>query len=210
MRLCLALVAALTLGAAVQSASAAIITDNFDSSADTLNWPGDTVFRSIPQPGNVPNLPSVDLVAAVNPYGITTFSGNTVDLDGSTGNGISPAGTLQSVLSLGLGNYVVQFELAGNQRGQPNQVTRVSIGSQFFDFTPVGNNYVLETAIFTGASGQVSFTGMGPSNQQGDLLDNVTVSAVPEPSTWAMMILGFAGVGFMAYRRKNNVAFRFV
>jgi hypothetical protein len=27
-------------------------------------------------------------------------------------------------------------------------------------------------------------------------------SAVPEPSTWAMLILGFAGVGFMAYRRK--------
>ncbi len=30
------------------------------------------------------------------------------------------------------------------------------------------------------------------------------VSAVPEPSTWAMMILGFLGVGFMAYRRKQN------
>lgn len=28
------------------------------------------------------------------------------------------------------------------------------------------------------------------------------VSAVPEPSTWAMMLLGFAGVGFFAYRRK--------
>jgi PEP-CTERM motif len=27
------------------------------------------------------------------------------------------------------------------------------------------------------------------------------VSAVPEPSTWAMMLLGFAGIGFMAYRR---------
>jgi hypothetical protein len=27
---------------------------------------------------------------------------------------------------------------------------------------------------------------------------------VPEPSTWAMMILGFAGVGFMAYRRKRS------
>jgi hypothetical protein len=25
-----------------------------------------------------------------------------------------------------------------------------------------------------------------------------------EPSTWAMMILGFAGVGFMAYRRRNK------
>jgi hypothetical protein len=30
------------------------------------------------------------------------------------------------------------------------------------------------------------------------------VGAVPEPSTWAMMILGFAGIGFMAYRRRNG------
>jgi len=29
-------------------------------------------------------------------------------------------------------------------------------------------------------------------------------SGVPEPSTWAMMILGFAGLSFMAYRRKRN------
>lgn len=28
--------------------------------------------------------------------------------------------------------------------------------------------------------------------------------AVPEPSTWAMMILGFCGLGFMAYRQKQN------
>jgi len=38
---------------------------------------------------------------------------------------------------------------------------------------------------------------------------NVTISTVadvPEPSTWAMLILGFAGVGFMAYRRKSNRA----
>jgi PEP-CTERM motif len=34
------------------------------------------------------------------------------------------------------------------------------------------------------------------------------VSAVPEPSTWAMMILGFAGIGFMAYRRKGRDALR--
>ena len=25
--------------------------------------------------------------------------------------------------------------------------------------------------------------------------------AVPEPSTWAMMALGFAGLGFVGYRR---------
>jgi hypothetical protein len=32
------------------------------------------------------------------------------------------------------------------------------------------------------------------------------IAAVPEPSTWAMMILGFAGIGFMAYRRKSKPA----
>ena len=32
------------------------------------------------------------------------------------------------------------------------------------------------------------------------------VAAVPEPSTWAMMILGFCGLGFMAYRRRSKPA----
>jgi hypothetical protein len=30
------------------------------------------------------------------------------------------------------------------------------------------------------------------------------VEGVPEPSTWAMMMLGFAGIGFMTYRRRKN------
>jgi hypothetical protein len=34
---------------------------------------------------------------------------------------------------------------------------------------------------------------------------NVTfTAAVPEPSTWAMMILGFLGLGYMGYRRTNG------
>jgi hypothetical protein len=39
-----------------------------------------------------------------------------------------------------------------------------------------------------------------------DLQLSGTVSAVPEPSTWAMMLLGFAGIGFMTYRRKSTPA----
>jgi hypothetical protein len=31
-------------------------------------------------------------------------------------------------------------------------------------------------------------------------------AAVPEPSTWAMLIIGFAGLGFTANRRKNKPA----
>jgi hypothetical protein len=35
-------------------------------------------------------------------------------------------------------------------------------------------------------------------------IGNSLQCAVPEPSTWAMTILGFAGLGFMAYRRKSK------
>jgi hypothetical protein len=39
--------------------------------------------------------------------------------------------------------------------------------------------------------------------------DNAFVTTgVPEPSTWAMMILGFFGVGFIAYRRQSKMSFR--
>lgn len=32
-------------------------------------------------------------------------------------------------------------------------------------------------------------------------------SAVPEPSTWAMMLLGFAGLSFVGYRRRSSTSF---
>jgi hypothetical protein len=36
------------------------------------------------------------------------------------------------------------------------------------------------------------------------LPDGFYVAGIPEPSTWAMLLIGFAGIGFMAYRRKNK------
>ena len=33
------------------------------------------------------------------------------------------------------------------------------------------------------------------------LIDSVALNGVPEPSTWAMMLLGFAGLGLAAYLR---------
>jgi hypothetical protein len=52
----------------------------------------------------------------------------------------------------------------------------------------------------------------GPFLTGGDQFGLVTtftsnvLAPVPEPSTWAMMLLGFIGVGFMAYRRKAKPA----
>jgi hypothetical protein len=52
---------------------------------------------------------------------------------------------------------------------------------------------------------------LGPSGGTGGIANgNFVVRGVPEASTWAMMMLGFMGVGFLAYRRKNQGALRFV
>jgi hypothetical protein len=87
------------------------------------------------------------------------------------------------------------------------------------DFTMSGPNAVLQ-GVWTQIT--VSFNSNGPgstarfaieylgdadsSNYVGIDTLSITsgVSAVPEPSTWAMMILGFCGVGFMAYRRRGG------
>jgi hypothetical protein len=42
------------------------------------------------------------------------------------------------------------------------------------------------------------------SNAGANGVDFVLTAAVPEPFTWAMMMIGFAGIGFMVYRRRSS------
>lgn len=37
-----------------------------------------------------------------------------------------------------------------------------------------------------------------------NVLEQVLTTAIPEPSTWAMLLIGFTGVGFMAFRRTDK------
>lgn len=43
------------------------------------------------------------------------------------------------------------------------------------------------------------------SNTAAFEIDNIA-SAVPEPATWALMLIGFGGIAFMAYRRARRAA----
>jgi PEP-CTERM motif len=65
------------------------------------------------------------------------------------------------------------------------------------------------TIQFKGAITSISWTTPVSEDWYGFAVGTAGVSAVPEPSTWGMMILGFMGVGFMAYRRKAKPGFRF-
>lgn len=60
--------------------------------------------------------------------------------------------------------------------------------------------------VTTPATGSPPATPGLPVPTAGAPADDVPVSAVPEPSTWAMMLLGFLAIGSVARRRKPSVS----
>jgi hypothetical protein len=106
---------------------------------------------------------------------------------------VSPVDIIRSYGILGVIDDTItgSFQFTGVAAIIP-MVTNLSVGGQY------GYADVSDTATFSiGALPDgVSFT-----SASGDFL----ASGVPEPSTWAMMILGSLGLGFMAYRRKPTL-----
>ena len=141
--------------------------------------------------------------------------GGSVDLDGNSVGAIS-----QTLFGLAAGTYKVSFALSGNPDGAPpSKALAVSVtGSttQNYDYPVVGDkvnmNYSDESYIFTWGGGNATLTFASlntPSeNPYGPVIGDVSISAIPEPATWAMMILGFLGVGFVAYRRRSGAELR--
>ena len=196
--------AVLAAGAWAQAASAGVVlSDNFNSDAQTLNWAGDSTFTSNPVAdtnGGNPAIASTDLIGVGFFQFFPTSDGNYVDLDGSTGYGNVPtSGQLESATSFGAGTYTVTFDLAGNQRGAVDQTTTVSLGDGLDKSITLSSSdpFKLYSYTFTTTTGgNLFFTESGPSDQQGNILDNVTLNTgVPEPATWAVMLLGFGGMG---------------
>jgi PEP-CTERM motif len=152
---------------------------------------------------------------------------DTTDLVAFT-TGTSPAAVGGGIAFVGIGagsetSYVsisgpTSFGSSGemNASSSSGSVFGVNGAGQFL-FLPPGytsGSFISGTDQFNGTtiaglgltSGIYTYTfGTGPDADS--VVVNIgDVSAVPEPSTWAMMILGFAGIGFMAYRRKTKPA----
>jgi hypothetical protein len=160
-----------------------------------------------------------------------TLTSFTLSLIGSVGGSIQGSvGTWNgpAAPAVGFGSPTTLFTSAaivtgiggGDYTFNPN--VSVTAGSQYVLFLSVhGLDATTTTAMptaFSGATGIDYFVWNNTSSPYGNsawnyffATNNVATSytvssAVPEPSTWAMMILGFAGVGFMAYRRKSKPA----
>jgi len=94
--------------------------------------------------------------------------------------------------------------------GFPNSATNVT-----FTLTDISGTWASAANVLAANSdgNEVAahiFACTAPCTTSSDVLVTGFTTAVPEPSTWAMMILGFMGVGFMAYRRRGQPSFRLV
>ena len=66
--------------------------------------------------------------------------------------------------------------------------------------------------IHANAGSVIRLAATGMSNSLGGYLDNITLetagprTTVPEPASWALMIMGFGGMGAMMRRRRTATA----
>jgi hypothetical protein len=197
------IVAVLLLGSPTGANAALVFSDNFNTYDQQLNW--------TPPPSSwTVSSGTVDLIGET-PTG-TSFdfypgNGGFVDLHGSTGQ----AGTLQTATTFAPGDYTLDFALGGNARGDVAKTTMISLGSFSRSITLASSDPLsLRSISFHTSGGNLSFADLpGGNGNIGNILDNVSlatasVGAVPEPATWAMMLLGFGGIGLMALRKRKN------
>jgi hypothetical protein len=83
----------------------------------------------------------------------------------------------------------------GTNQGVDNVLSGTNDSYKYYAFGMAPNQSANNNVLL------VSVDGVAPPSQ---------VGGVPEPSTWAMLILGFFGMGFVAYRQKGKPALRLV
>jgi hypothetical protein len=162
----------------------------------------------------IPGMSSIDVVD--KGYFVPPAGGNyTVDLVGTPG-----AASISQNLLLAPGQYKLDFDYAGNfQSGDPFKAAYVQTGNTFsvlVEFGTVGSlpiggtpnwhhaSYIFDAIVPPPTT--LAFTNIAGGQFSGVLLDNVNVTAVPEPESYAMMLAGLLMVGRVVRRRLERRA----
>jgi hypothetical protein len=182
----------------IVSANASTVTDNF-SFADSSNAviaSGSFSYSS----SAVGTIGYADLSA----FSITVFNQTTYDLSFVNGL-IANAATANPYLYFGYNTASHQF-VPASITGYDVPFSGIMAATDgFFGFAVSPLPGQADPA-GTGADGQITdYSTDIPTT--GFAVSLTQVSAIPEPSTWAMLLLGFVGLSVLAYRRKDKMAF---
>jgi hypothetical protein len=207
--------------AAAHAATTVLFTDNFNGYPYALgatsvgsSWATMSHF-SPPTAGG-----GVDLIGATTTgtaYDFYPGNGGYVDLDG-TAPAKGPTYFYASAMvpmSIGAApqyRFDLTFDVGQNPNGTDRQLVPVIAGAApgASIFTTAGMPLTTYTRTITGTwalGNPIQFGFWTPSSdQQGPIIDNVTltVTPVPEPHEWAMMLAGLGMVGVMAKRRRRS------
>lgn len=202
------------LGLAAAAALASFVTAAHANTVDgSVYFVSDAVAGNA-IPANVPATPA-DLTFSVNsPFTFTNAGDSKVDTIGAflTSSGatcLTGCANLTHVQNDTLWNFT-GFVTVTN--GESFTVTHddgltLSIGGNLVINQPGPTSPVTQTFTYGGPDGTFAFQLVygeccgGPAELQISL---PLESAVPEPSTWAMMIVGFAGLGYMGFRQSRR------
>jgi hypothetical protein len=164
-------------------------TDNFGSLAYFGSTFDTTTLGGFAALGGDPSAP---LTMNFNNLGSFTLSGRN---DPFKYDGVTFKLLVSFSVPAGIGDQTVAGVLTGTAAETGN-------GGVFIDFDNTPLNFT-----FSGGTGTFMVSDLNVNaGQTASVTGHLTeiTTSVPEPSTWAMMILGFFGIGFMAYRRRNQ------
>ena len=170
---------ALTIG----SAASAAISVPSGSITGVLASPGGFVTVSNPDPNDA-NI---------------AFGNNTTPSGTVTGSGFDFSNSLTGVYNITFSDSSLPALMLSN----------VMFAGQTLSSTDGGATYTLfgVTLAAGGSPYSVSFDSTNSSSTTQTFTGNIHFTAVPEPATWAMMLLGFGAIGFsMRNRRRTTLA----
>jgi choice-of-anchor C domain-containing protein len=152
----------------------------------------------------------------VGSYWVPAGGNFSIDLDA-----LSAGSIFQTISTVAGQAYTVSFDLAGNPDGAPivklaiADATGLPGAAYLFDTTgktKTNMGWTTFTYDFIAQSNSTTLT-FSNSNQAGFLtpygaaLDNISISSgAPEPASWALMLLGFGGLGMAMRSRRSRAA----